>query len=155
VFFTDLVGLLIDTFQIGIGFLELTVPEVVMKRTNFNLLFRCCLINFTIFFFNFHYSRTFKNGYEVGYLLLGFQGGLEFYNATTRQTMAPDGDGWVCSTVQKASDRGKKKGQANQKTLRCAGKWVPPWITTSTVIHCGTLFSTNLFKNSLSIRLLL
>ena len=58
--------------------------------------------------------------------IFGFQGGVHFYNTTNRQTMAPEGDGWVCSTVQIASDRGKKKGKAQPKPPRCAGKWVPP-----------------------------
>jgi hypothetical protein len=65
-------------------------------------------------------------------LLLGFQGGVHFFNTTTHQTMAPEGDGWVCSTVQIASERGKKKkekkkkkGEAKPKPPRCVGKWVP------------------------------
>ena len=63
---------------------------------------------------------------QEAHLLLGFQGGIHFFNTTTHQTMAPEGDGWVCSTVQIASDRGKKKGKVQPKPPRCHGKWVPP-----------------------------
>ena len=60
---------------------------------------------------------------QAAHLVPGFQGGLHFYNPTTRQTMTREGDGWVCSTRQIAAER--DEDQVGTVLERCAGKFFP------------------------------